>query len=178
GVFSVELAALIDPSLVPSTIAQTLGVSEAAGRPLIDRLRDYLREKQILLVLDNFEQVVQAASVIDALMKGASHLKVLVTSRVNLNLYGEHAYPVPPFELPDPAHLPTLSRLSQYESVRLFIERAQAARPDFAVTNDNAPSVAEICVRLDGLPLAIELAAARVRLFSPQALLSRLSGRL
>src|SRR5207253_3501488 len=94
GVYSVELAALIDPSFVPSTIAQTLGVSEAAGKPLVDSLRDYLRDRQMLLVLDNFEQVVQATSVIDALMTGAKRLKVLVTSRVNLNLYGEHVYPV------------------------------------------------------------------------------------
>ncbi len=178
GVFSVELAALTDPSLVPSTIAQTLRVMEGAGKPLIESLKDYLHDKHLLLVLDNFEQVASAASVADALMKSASHLKIVVTSRVNLRLYGEHAFPVPPFDLPDPNHLPPLERLTQYEVVQLFIERAQAAKPDFQVTNENASAVAKICVRLDGLPLAIELAAARVRLLPPNALLSRLSSRL
>src|SRR5439155_7750190 len=105
-------------------------------------------------------------------------LKALATSRTSLRLYGEKEFPVPPFSLPDTHHLPPLERLTQYEAVRLFIERAQDVRPDFAVTNDNAPAVAEICVRLDGLPLAIELAAARVKVFPPQALLSRLSQSL
>src|SRR5439155_1249376 len=105
-------------------------------------------------------------------------LKALATSRTSLRLYGEKEFPVPPFSLPDTHHLPPLERLTQYEAVRLFIERAQDVKPDFEVTNDNAPAVAEICVRLDGLPLAIELAAARTRLFAPGALLSRLSSRL
>ncbi len=178
GVYSVELAALTDPALVPSTIAQTLGVSEATGKPIIESLKDYLKDKQVLLVLDNFEHLVEAAGAVDALLKAVPGLKVLATSRTSLHLYGEREYPVPPFSLPDIQHLPSLERLTQYEAVRLFIERAQDVRPDFAVTNDNAPAVAEICVRLDGLPLAIELAAARTKLFSPQALLDRLSSRL
>jgi predicted ATPase/class 3 adenylate cyclase len=178
GVYSVELAALTDPSLVASTIAQTLGVTESAGKPLLDSLREYLKDRHLLLLLDNFEQVAVASSVVDALMKGAARLKVLATSRVCLNLYGEHEYAVPPLSLPDPKHLLSLEHVSQYEAVRLFIERAQAVKSDFTITNENAPAVAEICVRLDGLPLAIELAAARVKLFSPQALLSRLGNRL
>jgi predicted ATPase len=179
GVYSVELAALTDPALVPSSIAQVLGVVESAGKPLIDSLVDYLREKHLLLVLDNFEHVADAAPVVDSLSRSAPRLKMVVTSRANLHLYGEHSFPVPPLQLPDtrPGYLPSLERLTQYEAVRLFIERAQAAKPDFQVTNDNAPAVAEICVRLDGLPLAIELAAARVRMFPPQAMLSRLSSR-
>ncbi len=179
GVISVELAPLNDPSLVPSTIGRTLGVAESAGKPILEVVKEYLHDKRLLLVLDNFEQVAEAAPTVDALMRSATHLKILVTSRVGLNLYGEHTFPVPPLSLPDMKHLPPVERMtSQYEAVRLFIERAQAVKPDFVVTNDNAHAVAEICVRLDGLPLAIELAAARTRLFSPQALLSRLSSRL
>lgn len=178
GVWFVELAPLTVPDLVGPTIAAALGVKETAGRDLLDTLKEALRNKQMLLVLDNFEQVAGAASIVSALLNAAPRLKVLVTSRAPLRLYGEREYVVPPMSLPDPAHLPSLDRLTQYEAVRLFIERAQDVKLDFQVTNENAPSVAEICVRLDGLPLAIELAAARVRLFPPQALLSRLSNRL
>ncbi|HYO48838.1 MAG TPA: BTAD domain-containing putative transcriptional regulator [Chloroflexia bacterium] len=178
GVWFVELAPLTLPDLVGPTIAAVLGVKEVAGRDLLDTLKDAVRDKQMLLVLDNFEQVVGAAPLVGALLSAAPCLKVLVTSRAPLRLYGEREYVVPPMRLPDPEHLPPLDRLSQYEAVRLFIERAQDVKRDFQVTSENAPSVAEICVRLDGLPLAIELAAARVRLFPPQALLSRLSNRL
>ncbi len=178
GVFAVELATLLDPSLVPSTIAQALGVAEASGKLIVESIKEYLKDRQLLLMLDNFEQVSQAAPVVDALLKGAGNLNVMVTSRLGLRLYGEKEFQVPPLELPDPAHLPSVERLTQYDAVRLFIERAQDVKSDFEVTNDNAPAVAEICVRLDGLPLAIELAAARVRLFPPAALLSRLSNRL
>ncbi len=178
GVWFVELAPLTVPDLVGPTIAAALGLKETAGRDLLDTLKDALQDKRLLLVLDNFEQVSGAASIVGALLNAAPRLKVLVTSRAPLRLYGEREYIVPPMHLPDPEHLPTLERLSQYEAVRLFIERAQDVKLGFQVTNENAPSVAEICVRLDGLPLAIELAAARVRLFPPQALLSRLSNRL
>jgi predicted ATPase/class 3 adenylate cyclase/Flp pilus assembly protein TadD len=180
GVWFVELGALTNHNLVASSIAQTLGIPQKEGRPVEDTLIDYFREKHSLLVLDNFEQVMDAAPLIDTLLKAAPHLKVLVTSRLALPLYGQKEYHVPPLNLPpDPAqHLPPLETLTQYEAVRLFIERARDVKSDFAVTNESASAVAEICVRLDGLPLAIELAAARIRLFSPQALLTRLSSRL
>lgn len=178
GVWLVDLAPLTDAGLILSTIAQVLGVSEAAGKPLPDALRDYLKEKQLLLVLDNFEQVLDAAPSVASLVRASAGVKVLVTSRVKLGVYGEHEHAIPPLSLPDMRHLPPLDTLTQYEAVRLFIERAQAAKSDFTVTNENAPAVAEICARLDGLPLAIELAAARVKMLTPQALLTRLSSRL
>jgi predicted ATPase len=178
GVFVAALAPLGDPALVLSAIAQTLGVREAAGRPLLESLKDYLREKHLLLLLDTFEQVLAAAPLVSDLLASSRTLSVLVTSREALHLAGEHDFPVPPLRLPEVTHRPTPERLSQYEAVRLFIARALAVKPDFAVTNENAPAVADICHRLDGLPLAIELAAARSRLFPPQALLARLAHRL
>jgi predicted ATPase/class 3 adenylate cyclase/Tfp pilus assembly protein PilF len=178
GVFFVSLAAVADRELVSSTIAGSLGLKASAGQSLEESLEAYLREKKLLLVLDNFEQVLEGAPLVGELLGGCHNLKVLATSRTPLMLYGEQEYPVPPLELPDPVRLPPLERLAQYEAVRLFVERARAMKPDFEVTNDNAPAVAEICVRLDGLPLAIELAAARTKLLPPRALLSRLSNRL
>jgi predicted ATPase/class 3 adenylate cyclase len=186
GSYFVNLAPISDPALVASTIAQTLGVKETSGRPLIEDLKAYLREKRLLLLVDNFEQVVDAAALVGELLAAAPRLKVLATSRMPLHLSGEREIAVPPLALP-PAAVRVLERsnvrtfemeISQYESVRLFIERAQAVKADFAVTNENAPAVAEICYQLDGLPLAIELAAARVKLFPPPALLTRLSSRL
>jgi predicted ATPase len=141
-------------------------------------LTAYLHEKQILLVLDNFEQVVVAAPLVADLLNAASKLTVLVTSREPLHLSGEHEFPVPPLALPDPGHLPALEALTQVAAVALFIQRAQAVKPDFQVTAANASVVAEICVRLEGLPLAIQLAAARSKLLPPAALLGRLSSRL
>ncbi len=178
GVWFVDLAALTDATVVTSTVAQALGVAELAGRSLHEGVVDYLRAKRLLLVLDNFEQVLAAADLVAALLQAAPGMKILVTSRVPLRLYGEKDYQVPPLTLPDLQHLPPLEHLTQYEAVRLFIERAQAAKSSFAVTNATARAVAEICVRLDGLPLAIELAAARIRLFPPGALLTRLGQRL
>jgi predicted ATPase len=178
GVFFVALAPISDPDLVPATIAQTLEIRDMGGRSALDGLKEYLRDRQMLLVLDNFEQILAAAAVVGELLGASRRLKVLVTSRAPLELRGEHELPVPPLALPDPRRLPTLDILSQYASVALFIERASAISPDFSVTNENAPAVAEICVRLDGLPLAIELAAARIRLLSPQAMLTRLERRL
>ena len=174
GAWFVNLATIDDPALVVPTIARVLGVHETGKQPLVDLLTHHLQDKTLLLLLDNFEQVTAAAPAIADLLAVAPRLTVLVTSRAPLRLRGEHEYPVPPFAVPDPRRLPALATLSQYDAVRLFVERAQEVRPDFAVTNENAPAVAEICVRLDGLPLAIELAAARVRLFPPQALLARL----
>ncbi len=174
GAFFVDLAPIVDPALVPSVIAGVLEVGETARKPLVESLVDHLRGRSLLLVLDNFEQVLAAAPLLAELLTACRALKVLVTSRAALHISGEHEFPVPPLELPDPKHLPDLEALSQYEAVSLFIQRARAARPDFQVTNTNAPAVAELCARLDGLPLAIELAAARVKLLSPQALLARL----
>ncbi len=178
GVWFVGLAPLSDPALIPAAIAAALGVREEGGRSLQEALSDFLREKRLLLVLDNFEQVLAAASVVGALLPAAPGLTVLVTSRSPLRLRGEREHPVPPLGLPRRKPPPTLEQLGQYEAVRLFIARAQEIRPDFAITNESAPAVAELCWRLDGLPLAIELAAARVRMLSPQMMLSRLEQRL
>jgi predicted ATPase/class 3 adenylate cyclase len=178
GVWFVNLAPLSDPGLVARAIAQALGVPEVAQQPILDSLKQYVHKKRMLLVLDNFEQIVEAAPVVAELLLDTPGLKVLVTSRSTLHLYGEHEFAVPPLALPDPAQSLLAEQLTQYDAVRLFITRAQAAKADFAVTNANAPAVAEICYRLDGLPLAIELAAARVKLFPPQALLTRLKQRL
>ena len=178
GGFFVPLAAIRDPALVASSIARTLGIQEKADQVLRESLKESLRDQQMLLVLDNFEQVVAAAPLVAELLATCPHLKCLVTSRVVLRLSGEHEFPVPPLALPDPRCLPTVDTLSQYAAVALFIQRALAVKPDFRVDNANAPAVAEICVRLDGLPLAIELAAARIKLFLPQAILARLGRRL
>jgi predicted ATPase/class 3 adenylate cyclase len=178
GVFFVALAPITDPALVASAIASPLGVVETGERPLKEGLETYLRDKELLLLLDNFEQVLGAAPLVGELLSECPRLEVLATSRSVLRVYGEQEYPVPPLELPRPGRLPPIDRLSQYEAVRLFIERAKAARPDFSVTDENAPAVAEICARLDGLPLAIELAAARIKLLPPRAMLERLGSRL
>ncbi|MDQ5851903.1 MAG: tetratricopeptide repeat protein, partial [Chloroflexota bacterium] len=178
GVFFVNLAPITDPDLVAPAIAQTLHVTETAGQPLAASLSHFLVGKQLLLLLDNFEQVTPAAPLVADLLAAAPRLTVLVTSRIALHVAGEQEVPVPPLTVPDPKRLPPLERLSQYEAVRLFIQRAQAVKPDFRITQANALAVAEICVRLDGLPLAIELAAARVKLLPPAALLTRLQSRL
>ncbi len=178
GVFFVALAAVADPTLVAPAITRTLGLTKSGNRPAEELLEDYLRDKQVLLVLDNFEQVLESAPLLDALLSAASGLKVLATSRTPLRLYGEHEFPVPPLSLPDTAFLPPVESLTRYEAVRLFVDRARAIRPDFSLTEENAPAVIEICTRLDGLPLAIELAAARIKLLPPQAMLTRLGNRL
>ena len=179
GAWFVALGSIRDPELVPSTMAETLGLKETQGsRPPMELLIDHLRNKEALLVLDNFEQILTAGPVVNDLLNATAAVKVIVTSRAPLRVYGEHEFPVPPLGLPDPRHLPNLEALSHYEAVALFIDRAKAVRPDFDVTNDNAPAVAEICARLDGLPLAIELAAARIRIFPPQTMLARLGDRL
>jgi predicted ATPase/class 3 adenylate cyclase len=178
GAFFVELAPIADPSLVASAIASALAVREAVDRPLVETLKDAIRDKDLLLVLDNFEQVLDAAPFVTALLSAASRLRVLVTSRAVLHVHGEHEFPVPPLSIPDPAQLPQLDALSQFEGVALFIERAMAVRPDFAVTAASAPAIAEIIARLDGLPLAIELAAAKAKLLGAEAILGRLGSRL
>ncbi len=177
GVFFVPLAPISDATLVPSAIAQALQIPVSGNQPVDERLRDWLKGKRLLLVLDNFEQVLPAGSMVTDLLRSEESIRMLITSRAPLRLYGEREYPVPSLRLPK--RLPDdPERLSQFEAVRLFIERAVAVRPDFQVTNENAPSVAMICSRLDGLPLAIELAAARIKVLSPQAILPRLEKSL
>jgi predicted ATPase len=178
GTFFVPLATLTEAELFLPALAETLGVRETGERPLDESLKDYLSERRMLLLLDNFEQVLGAAPIVTELLAAAPGLKVLATSRTSLRLYGEHVFPVPPLTLPDLKRPPPLERLTQYEAVGLFVERARALKPDFKVTNESAPAVAEICVRLDGLPLAIELAAARITMLPPKAMLHRLSSRL
>jgi predicted ATPase/DNA-binding CsgD family transcriptional regulator len=178
GTCFVPLAPIGDPDLVGSTIAQTLGMSEVGALPIFERIKASLRHKHFLLLLDNFEQVVRAAPQVMDLLMVCPQLKVLVTSRQVLHLQAEHLFPVPPLALPDLDHLPERKELAQYAAVSLFLQRAQALLPGFQLTEANARAIAEICVHLDGLPLAIELAAARVRLLPPQALLARLSQRL
>ncbi|MEP7189115.1 MAG: helix-turn-helix domain-containing protein, partial [Roseiflexaceae bacterium] len=178
GVYFVDLAPIRDPQRVSTAIAETLGVREAGNQPLLATLNEYLRAKRMLLVLDNFEQVLDAAPLVAELLASAAQLKMLATSRAALHLRGEQEVAVPPLAVPDHTQLPALDQYSQYAAVALLIQRAQASQPAFQVTNANAPAVAEICVRLDGLPLAIELAAARLKLFPPEALLARLTSRL
>lgn len=178
GVAFVSLAALRDPALVAATIGQVLSVTETGGQPLQACLTAYLRPKQMLLLLDNFEHLGAAALLVADLLTACPALVVLVTSRVPLGVYGEHIVVVPPFALPDPAQRSTFEDLQEVGAIRLFGARAQAARSDFVVTPETVAMVAEICRRVDGLPLAIELIAARVRLLAPQELLARLSHRL
>jgi predicted ATPase/DNA-binding CsgD family transcriptional regulator len=178
GVYFVPLAPISDPDLVVAAIAQTLGVKETGERSLLDLLNAHLQDKRVLLLLDNFEQVVSAASQLAELAAVCPRFKLLVTSRAVLRIRGEHEFPVPPLALPDLTDLPEVETLSRYAAVALFQERAKEARPDFQMTPATTRAVAEICVRLDGLPLAIELAAARVKLLPPRALLIRLAHRL
>jgi predicted ATPase/class 3 adenylate cyclase len=178
GAWFVPLEALRDPELVPPAIAAALEVTLPADRPAIDALETWLAERELLLVLDNFEQVTAAGPSIARLLAAAPGLRVLATSRIPLHVRGEQEYPVPPLMTLPEGPAMTVERLSQYEAVRLFIERAVAIKPAFQVTNDNAPAVAQICARLDGLPLAIELAAARIKLLGPEQILARLEQNL
>src|SRR5215203_4107230 len=178
GAFLVDLARLTDPALIPSATATALGLREQPGQGLKQTLTDYLGARTILLLLDNFEHVIPAATLIADLLAAAPGLKVLATSRARLGLQAEREYGVEPLPIPDQESLPPLAELSSFDAVELFTSRAQALRPDFTLSNLNASTVAEIVCRLDGLPLAIELAAARVKLLSPEALLDRLDRRL
>lgn len=178
GVHLVALAALRDASLMLPTIVQSVGLRESAGESPFEGLVNFLRDKEMLLILDNFEGLLEAGGVVADLLGECPDLKVLVTSRASLRLRGEHEYHLPPLDLPEFVDDDSLREVSDNEAVRLFVERARAVRPDFALTADNAAAVAEICHRLDGLPLAIELAAVRVKLLPPAALLDRLSSRL
>lgn len=177
GVFFVPLAPITDPDLVPSAIATSLSLTQLSGPPM-DHLKRYLSDKELLLVLDNFEQILPAAPQVAELVQAAPSLKTMVTSRAPLHLSGEQELPVPPLPVPDLMDADSPESLADNAAVSLFVERASAARPDFHLTVENAPAVAEVTVALDGLPLAIELAAARVRVMSPEALVSRLTDRL
>jgi predicted ATPase len=177
GVYFVNLSAMESAELVIPTIAQILGLREERGSTLEEILREYLRERKILIVLDNFEQITSAAPQIGELLSGSLNLKILVTSRIRLQLRFEKEFTLAPLQVPSKENL-SLSKLNQYPSVALFIERAQAVKSNFTLTESNAQSVAEICRQLDGLPLAIELAAVRVKLLAPQAILTRLSNSL
>ncbi|HMJ38717.1 MAG TPA: adenylate/guanylate cyclase domain-containing protein, partial [Verrucomicrobiae bacterium] len=179
GVYFVPLSAVRDPELVASAVAQVLGIPISGARTPIEGVVEHLHDKTILLVLDNFEQLLpDGAGAAKQLLQSGPGVKLLVSSRSVLHVYGEQESAVEPLGLPDQKALPGLDALRQYEAVKLFIDRAVAVKPDFAVTNENAPAIAGICERVDGLPLAIELAAARIKLFSPQALLSRLETSL
>ncbi|HZU66214.1 MAG TPA: tetratricopeptide repeat protein [Ktedonobacteraceae bacterium] len=178
GICFVSLAPLSDPNLVMPAIAQALGLTEKADQSPLEQLKTYLQDKHLLLFLDNFEQVAEAAAPLVELLQTCPHLKALVTSRALLHVRGAYEFFVPPLALPDLKHLPNSEVLSQNESVALFVQRAQAIKNGFEINDINAIFIAEVCVQLDGLPLAIELAAARIRLFSPQKLLERLEHRL
>ncbi len=178
GVAFISLAALKDPTLVVSTVARAFGVSQTGDDLLDERLLEYLQPRQVLLVLDNVEQLVAAAPLAAQALELAPRLKLLVTSRETLRVRDEQIVPVPPLALPDPAHIPDLDHLVQIPAVALFVERAREARPDFTLTSENAAPIVEICQRLDGLPLALELAAAVLSLLPPAALLARLERRL
>jgi predicted ATPase/DNA-binding CsgD family transcriptional regulator len=178
GVFFVPLAPVRDPELVPSTIAQSLGLQDARDRPLMDHLVSQLRHRQVLLVLDNFEHLLAGAPAVARLLRETSALRILASSRSPLRVSGEQECPVPPLAVPDLGTRPTPEGLAACESVRLFAERAAAVLPDFAVDEQNAAAIAQIARRLDGLPLAIELAAARVKLLPPESILARLEHSL
>jgi predicted ATPase/DNA-binding winged helix-turn-helix (wHTH) protein len=182
GTHFVPLYPLRDPGLIASAIVQTLGITrEAGGQSPLTILKENLQyslRSPMLLLLDNFEHLVQAAPIVAELLATGPHLKVLVTSRAALHVYGEYEFPLPPLALPDSRSRPPLEDLSHYPAVALFVQRAVAAKPSFELTRKNASAVAEICIRLDGLPLAIELAAARVKVLSPAAMRSRLACRL
>jgi predicted ATPase/transcriptional regulator with XRE-family HTH domain len=178
GVWFVSLTALEDPALVVATIAQALGLKESEHRTPLDLVQAALRDKHLLLLLDNFERLLPAASQLTALLTGCPQLTILVTSRAVLHIQGEYEFPVSPLALPRLDPLPSVEMLAESPAIALFLQRAQAVRPAFQLRESNARAIAEICVRLDGLPLALELAAARSKLLTPQELLARLSHRL
>lgn len=178
-VYFVDLASSRDSDAVLSAIARTVGVREKSDKPLLDDLKNQINQQRMLSLLDNFEQVTVAAPTMAELLRDCPELKMLVTSREALHVRGENVFPVPPLALPEAdSKQVSVEELAQSEAVQLFIERAQAVKPDFQLTNENAQAVAEICMRLDGLPLAIELATARLNVFTPQALAERLGNRL
>jgi non-specific serine/threonine protein kinase len=178
GVWFVELAALTDPALIPQTVAAVLDLREESGRPMMAVLADDLRAKTVLIILDNCEHLIEGcAQFVDAILRAAPHVKLFASSREPLSIGGEAIYRVPSLAVPDPQRLPPLEALTQYDAVRLFIERAKAAMTSFEVNDANAPAVAQLCYHLDGIPLAIELAAARVRGLKVEQIAQRLGDR-
>lgn len=179
GVWLVDLSSLRDPAFIPRAVAQVLGIREERGRPLIDSLRDYLRSRQLLLILDTCGHLIKGcAALVASLLSVATDLRLLATSREPLRIPGERIWPVAPLPVPDPRRFPEVDHLLRYDAVHLFVDRARVNHPDFTITRQNAPVVAQICSRLDGLPLAIELAAARVRMFPVTELRRRLEDSL
>ncbi len=175
GIYFVDLAPVSDSAQVIPTIASTLGLREERGRSPLECLKEEIDQNRVLLLLDNFEQVLDAAVQVSELLVACSQLKIMVTSRAVLRVRAEREFAVPTLRLPDSAQMPDLEALMQYEAIVLFLQRTQAVAPEFRLTDMNAPVVVEIVRRLDGLPLAIELAAARMKLLSPEALLARLN---
>jgi predicted ATPase/class 3 adenylate cyclase len=178
GVFFVELAPISDPQLVPGVIGTALGIREEGPRPILETLQSELRDRAALLVLDNFEQVIRAAPAIGSLLSAAPHIRVLATSRGPLRIQGEQEAPVPPLDLPDPASLTGVAELRSNEAVALFLDRATAVDPGFTLSDENAGAIVRICALLDGLPLAIELAASRIGLLTAEVMAERLDRRL
>lgn len=176
GIWFVELAPVTDPDLIPATIFTTLGLSDRSGQGVFQLLLDFLQEKKLVLILDNCEHLIEgSARVATTLLNGAPGLKVLASSREALGIKGELSYPVPSLSLPDPKQRPSIEGLVQCEAVRLFVDRARLVAPHFDLDEHNAPFVAQICSRLDGIPLAIELAASRVKVLSPEQIAGRLN---
>ncbi len=181
GSHFVSLSSLSDPGLIASVIVQTLGIREGGGQSPLEILKQHLRDSRrapMLLLLDNFEHLMQAAPTVAEILAMGPHLKIMVTSRAALHVSGEYEFPVPPLALPDSRSMPSVEVLSQSPAVALFVQRAVAVKPDFEINRENALAVSEICASLDGLPLAIELAAARVKVLSPSSMRARLSSRL
>jgi predicted ATPase len=180
GICFVSLSVVGEPGLIASTIAQAVGVRETGNQSAQESMKEYVGEldQPMLLLLDNFEHLVSAAPVISDLLSAGTKLKIVVTSQSPLHVYGEHEFPVPPLAVPDSKSLPPLNVLSGLPAIALFVERARAVKHDFALTSENARAVGAVCARLDGLPLAIELAAARIKLLSPSAMLARLESCL
>ena len=178
GVWVVELASVADPNLITQEVASTLDLREAQGSPLLDTLLNYLGSKQLLLMLDNCEHLLEACiTLVDTLLHSCPNLKIIVASREGLGIAGETTYRVPSLSTPDPENLPPMEHLNRYESLRLFIDRAGRVQPTFVLNNDNAVALAQICQRLDGIPLAIELAAARVKVLPLEQISKRLDDR-
>jgi predicted ATPase len=174
GVWFVALEGVRDPEQVPASISQALGLAPKSRQTPLQNLIAHLKNKKLLLVLDSFEQITGAAPIVSELLTAAHNLKMMITSRTVLHLYGEHEFGVPPLDIPDLNFIPEAAELAQYGAIQLFLQRAQAIVPDFALTAENKASIAQICAWVDGLPLALELAAARAKLLSPPSLFKQL----
>jgi DNA-binding SARP family transcriptional activator len=178
GVWWVELAPVADPAFVPQAVAKVLSIRESSGQSFLESLISYLRSRQLLLVLDNCEHLIIAcAQLAEALLQACPQLQILATSRETLGVTGEYLWPVPSLAVPEPSLPLGVDELKSYEAIQLFMERAKAIRPDFKLTPQNGPTVAQICRRLDGIPLALELAAARIKVLPPEQIAARLDNR-